>query len=57
MIIMDKQLINQKRRQIFNKYFYSQTLLDDRNKDVPALSVPHNITDSIRLEAGGSKHT
>ena len=35
---------------LFNRYFHSQTLLDDRDKDVPALSVPNNTIDSIRLE-------
>ena len=35
---------------LFNKYFHSQTLLDDRDKDVPVLSVPNNTIDSIRLE-------
>ena len=35
---------------LFNRYFHSQTLLDDRDKDVPVLSVPNNTVDSIRLE-------
>ena len=35
---------------LFNRYFHSQTLLDDRDKDVPVLSVPNNTIDSIRLE-------
>ena len=35
---------------VYNRYFLSQTLLDDRDKDVPALSVPNNTVDSIRLE-------
>ena len=35
---------------LFNRYFHSQTLLDDRDKNVPGLSVPNNTIDSIRLE-------
>ena len=46
------QTINKSKEKVdlFNRYFHSQTLLDDRDKDVPVLSVPNNTIDSIRLE-------
>ena len=46
------QTINKpkEKAELFNRYFHSQTLLDDRDKDVPALSVPNNTIDSIRFE-------
>ena len=36
---------------LFNRYFHSQILLDDRDKNVPVLSVPNNTIDCFRLEA------
>ena len=43
--------IPKEKADLFNRYFHSQSLLDDRDKDVHALLVPNNTIDSIRLEA------
>ena len=46
---MSKQLRNLKRRQSYLTYIFTHKL-DDRYKDVPALSEPNNTVDSIHSE-------